>query len=1691
MLRRVATACGAQASEDDFSAISACCAGSCELRGAIAPMADGIDADWGAAEPPPLALEVDAGWGESPTVPPESPLVAAVSESPGKASDLGILGSQRSVDDAWGDMSQRTDEGWAGDMPPQKNALGSANGQDLQQPGSAIFDDDDRMAMVRAHRRKRVDAKEFFHPVELALQHSGLDPLGAEPGQGEARAAGEQVVVPFVVAPRADAGAHAAEGAGVVDLQHAAGAAPEDAPLRAEASLDRLRYRAGLGPLQKVVAESASLAVQAAQEHPQWFDDVARRIVDRMVQTGRPKVMSESAEAELLDTSRGKLRRVKNRFAAACILIQRNNARLMMEAVVNAVLADGGEIVCLTECARYDETPMRVRVRESADLINLSSFQGDAGVAPALAGLTSQMKFVSELQKLLQVELKYMMLVKLGDMHCAIDWTLLVPVLLMARGTGENYSRCLSLVRLDLSSVRRHVGRVQRLVITDGDGAVARGERHLRDLDPGADHLHLTCMVHKAAAMKEAALALDPHTVVGLTHLTKSLRAPNALTSFRGVVRAMVWERLRIHRNAPSDPRIIERNARHLACFLPLTHRTRVQRAVLLAMANGDWSDHTAVHHHTTASTMEKSDDEIRELFSTAFVSALLWNAPANFPSRNWVEAEVAPSFFGVLALCHGLLGATFLQWLALSRDRACDMRPNRAAINQPGGDEQADAGMLGATEPLPLVPPDGPASELVLVEGVVEGDAVGAAAARERQENARHRLGAKMWLQRETCPVGVLACFRAALEPHRLYLQKLLHMAGDDWDAEQECAAASARLSGTDCPHRQFRLVIAFEGQFEDALISDCTAAMHMEELWQVVPRRGRTRQAEERVFRMMSRSACRAHRIRVRHNQYPLLLFGLLSDQAESVAARVLADNDCVKDEWSLKFCQRYGQDIGGAAAKMDLMALAILAREETVQIETRHASLRRTLQAKSVQSKLLDMEGLNQSVISRCIRHATSRKRRPFGAHNAGEQAQHQCLDGRPAVDEQPPAKKRRKLSAWDVFLGEFACRRRREEAFDRTAASEEYRALPASEKARLQAEADFQNVIRPDSATAGRQRRRPMAGVASEPLQRLSSRALEVGAAGAGMAIVGATGEQGAPPMPFQTQVMQAGLRRAGIVSDMVVGYDSSRVRLAARNERAMHQEKHSRLDGAMAKFLEEQQESRAIVAGCEGVFKHSSEADFRPSPASSHSFRHFSWGGGPIVEMAKQLVALQAGVNSVQAVQTQLDKAWEFSNLVVEPERWPHEPKNTKRKCFDAGVCLCKGEGKFLAEVASKLSQVIKAAFRKGSDDYTSLLAGHFAMSLFCSDPGPAGEADLADGTAVEPAIWCHIAEICQRPWEPFYLAMQPSEAFVAKVGDGCVQAPEPLQLQADKPEMTHLELCRALDRSKAWHVSFWVTDHNQHIIGEVLPNRLVVSPAFGGRLALVWEPRNRYRVRKSRAPDVEGWGEMAAAEVAPAGDTTSSEEERAEEGSGGDNEHEEESDAEVSRDQDADGGAESGGDDSDAHASGSGDNANAPEELLAAMVAGLGEMLPPDGDPRAGDIALGEAQARPEEPAGDPESAVIEHSLPMGTLVYYAKSKTFYAYCDDARHGGRAICRKTRQGFAGRKPWVGRPLGFLCAWLTEHDFPDRMAHFTNKPDVESRRGSRQQLKETASGRLLLSKEREQRDGEESEPEDFT
>lgn len=711
-----------------------------------------------------------------------------------------------------------------------------------------------------------------------------------------------------------------------------------------------VRQACGFGVLDPVLEQGLHLC---DLDGPELLKDtIATAILQDLLSLRAKTVASDSAQAQRLNVDRKKLRKTRERFACAAVLLERKMATDMINTIIAEVERKGGTNVMISEFPRYDETPMMSRVKGVDivyDLVNGRRALTDGS-------LPYNSEYDAAPQKILSTEWKYVLLFEIDGQYTTIEIDLVVPVQTMARGTGETYDRALYLSGLDLRPFVDKFMVAQRVASTDGDKAVARYERYMLHQRPNFASLHLRCVVHRAAAMKERVLDVKAGLIQEITHVVLSLRANRGIIGFRRAVKSIVAKKLRIDRSSPPPPDHQARHQEILDVFLPSAcPEVDLKRVTIASLANGDWSDTTCITHHCLGSPL--SDGEIRIAFDSAFVSAMVGSGPTSFPSRNWVGAEHAPSWLGLLAACHGLLQEAYCSWASKLGSGA---RASDAAA------ETANAG-AGAPDPAAVW---GEAPQVGLGDGPraaapAEGDDGRASADVMRELHAKYRATALRWLSSSRPVMVEMLCIRVILEPHRRFMSRHLHMSGEEWEQERMAADAEdlRNQGGGGRLHTpRFRLVHAHNGDLESDALDDFHELMRSESVWRIIPGHARTLMVQNDLFIMLSRSSCRAHRLRRLHEGFPYRMFGLIGAAREEVLESIQAENKCLMDPWSRRIAELFNDNLGGPDVHAILSATAAVAHEETVQIEARHATLRRVLAARSIQSKRLDMNSLN---------------------------------------------------------------------------------------------------------------------------------------------------------------------------------------------------------------------------------------------------------------------------------------------------------------------------------------------------------------------------------------------------------------------------------------------------------------------------------------------------------------------------------------------------------------------------------------------------------------------------------------------------------------------------------------------------------------------------------------------------------
>jgi len=1433
--------------------------------------------------------------------------------------------------------------------------------------------------------------------------------------------------------------------------------------------------------------------VSALSEDPQVFAEVAdaaaTRILDDLMKVAGARVSSDAAVAERLQVSRRKLRARRDRFACAAVLIQRAACLELVDCCVRQVKAQGGRCMLLSEHPRFDETPMLSRVKDADLCFDLGRGRMSAGVgeAPPVVALPL---CESAVQKILATEWKYGMLFKLDGHYICITWCLVCPVQVMSRATAETYSRCLKVSGLDLSRFYPEFQRVQRVACSDGDLAVAKSERHFAALLSEQAHcLHTVCVVHRAAAMKASMLDLWKPLVQEVTHTVLSLRAARGMSSFRRVFKAVVMRSVHIFRDVPPDPSLRRAREAMLDSFLPpgeLQHHLR--RHTILSLANGDWTKTDRVEHYAYCSPL--SDLEIKAAFGSSFVRAMVGCGPKSFPSRNWVGAEDAPAWLGVLQAVHGLLRRVYVEWAEDGGGAAGVL----AAGGVPAAVGREPLGAPVALAALQDVPRDGHG-----VDGG-EGDVVKAAPGaaigecpvqQRRQEQAQYRATSLRWLRSGRCVLSEMLVLRICLEPHRGYVARLLFQAGGEWQQQAHVRYLRRSASeGAGGALPEYRLLSAHQGTAETLALAGFHELLVTRARWQAVPRHARTKALQTMAFIMLSRSACRAYRIKALHEGYPFRVFGLLGGDSERVLQQIQTDPPCVLDHWSRAVVAHFGAELGGEDARADLAATASLAREETVDIENGHASLRRTLLARSVQSKRVDVVALNTDTVARQLRREQALiqgRRRPAGVAAAVASAAEPHSGG--ACVGVRERQRQRSWCAWTLFCSE---QRRGSAAADFSQIAQAYRSLDDARLAELRqraAELKRLGVTCPVGESARKRRALGDARLRASVVHEMSTVPLPAGpragtAPGASVTYPGVASAGGAGAKPCAGA--HEGVQQACVLQSLpaVPWGDIQRAKLQERLVRERQREARRGQQMALEAFAREGLGTEVLEAASRAVPSPALADSWPwPGPGTSHCVQ---WSVPSLVEKATRAASLSVQAVAARRWYAALDCCWGNAGVAIEPERWDVKPRPAAGKCWKAGVCLCRGAGRRRFSISKNFGAALKGFCQAAPGARADVgQARVFFLLVGDRDWGPAGEL-LQQSRPPEVSRWFHIADQCFSPWESLFMEVQGPCDLEVDFADGRLDGVGIVDLRAMLKEFTYHGMFATLDLQLRWRVVFFTARATWEVVGELRPDWVSVSVAQDGAAHCIWDPRVLLRGHR---PEVDrGWCDLAdAVEVGSDEDP----DDGGEDGEAVDFDGFPAEDVEEMFCSDQ-GESECPG---DADPDGSmllGDSApEVSEAALAAFLAPAAAELAGGASAVAAGAGPGDGHLAPGPRGLEADGDRVAWHCPAGSIVWYKSHNDFYARCDDPRHrGGGPACRKVRTAAPGTKAGQGRPCGWLAAWLLGHmEYEDREAHFRLcDPDLEMRLYARGVLQASEAGRLLLACERPKADDESSEPE---
>jgi len=1435
--------------------------------------------------------------------------------------------------------------------------------------------------------------------------------------------------------------------------------------------------------------------------------NVVDRDVDRLASVllrhggGQGSILSLTALSAVAQVERRKCAVQATRFAAFLTGLCRERLALLEQTVEAMVPREG--MVLYVEAVQYDETPMPTVVtgdtsqqaaskaaafkpaqqRLALALADSGGSQGGQGAicrmgsTKALTVRASQSK-----HKVMQTRQDVGMLLRSGPTLFAVTFRLPSALAVVESTTAAVIQRQQQAIS-PIGRVSRCFQLSTRAATTDAYAANILAEKGIcRERDPDQPGLHLLCNVHATAGVYNKTFALVDGHITGVIRTALACRSGSAMSRLRHCLREEIASRFDVIVGRPAADSIKYKKA---ILRLFVRHGAGVAtRATLLALCpTGDWRSRRVQYYVHAGGPAFPDATSVLEHVTNGVVVALTSAQPHMYNRSKWTGSDLAVDDLGVFEAVHRLLSTTFCRFSAsfVKGSLRSQMLVLGATLREygkaesqamEGGDDDDEA--EGDADADPAGGINLPVAESCAVEPGANPDQRSGPASVDTswaKQNAKDRRMALDFLRKGT--LGHLVLMRVIMEPMRQFLNAQFELASEDWAVRQRCMAAKACNEGRPVEPK-YRIVEMLQGPISARFSTQLHLLWSAPELWEPMPPTMHTVEHRALGFRLASRMGCAFHRLlSSRHAEMPYQMFTLLAANPALAAPKLAAWPKCRLDAWPSKFLDKFPtlqeRDVLPA-----LGLIATLLPVDISHVESLHASLRRMLTARSVQTHRLGLSELSAMWVCQQFRtwhkkrHSGVVPRKPGGAKKQSGPGKQVIKRFRAKTSEHTPDQRPGAGGAWRAWVRKLGSKSAVSGKLVQSLATK-YR------EAKAAGTTEFLDAKRAGVLATEAHRRNPGIGrgkafggstVASmRPRKALMAHWLSLVK----------QNQQQRDPAAALVWVQKS------LESGATVAQSLSMGRVANRELATQIRQEKEMLLGELEKFqqhagMEAMNQLKATQPGL-GKFPMQAEPCAGGGvhvqvcmPDSSEVRRAVSWAN-------ENYKASPLGI--------ELDKHWASDAEMLMAEACPEvpepPPEQQQGPCLGFGICLCCEGGQKLRKRADKFVGFLKLVCPAGSKEREDLVEGKLVFRLMGSMLDyEAMLAEDKDGGFKE--LWLHVGLHYLSPFDPTFMLVEPT--------------PDPGEVPADRR--------RVYVRSREIFQSLYVG------LAPLQQCDLIEAKCY--KVESAGRPIATYMLHPLPIVAMDGFEEWfrfwprvrrrRPVGAMPANDNGSDAENSAEEGDPH-NDHQPEEDVLPA----AESGPEVSGE---------------TLELLAPLMDAYdaASACPVEGANSAASGIGGaeiqqESEADPQNPPPDPpgiraaperkhargrraragEVAIVVQG---GIISYYASNGNFEARClvhDDER------CTMTRRGMNAAKRYRGKvggkPLGMLTAWLAcgamcenkeQHHNKGTANRLSGPEELEFRKMCRRSLADIDGGLALLEHERANDEGEESEPE---
>ena len=515
-----------------------------------------------------------------------------------------------------------------------------------------------------------------------------------------------------------------------------------------------------------------------------------------------------------------------------------------------------------------------------------------------------------------------------------------------------------------------------QLTTTDRDGSNHRAEAGINRLKPEWDLMHLPCDVHKASTATNNLFKLVPNMVTGIVNFGLLLRIGGSVQKFRRCIRDEIVSKLKVIVAPPPDGYVQDYRHQVYATYLQgncsnedALSRNQFLRVrqieVLNFFLNGDLQDTNCIQWYAPYAI--KHEDACK-LLCRYVPFALLPRGVSVFPRHRWHGCEIPIDQLGLLAAHHNLLKSACLRYLNDFSDKPASSVTQLRPATGEGWEQAAESFVQHGPQT------DSVEGNLVQLEAGAdllqqpdEASAVGGKPTNWDEFNRSVRARVREFVMQDDS--FWLPILRFAISPLIGLMFAFLKLSGQEWENEQE---EELLRNGS----RNYRILKALLGEDLENALKDLFSRLHSP--IPALPQVAHNRRSCILLFRLIARAAGSLHcLLRVVQSGFPYKLFWILLGKA----GEVTDSRTCLQDPVTKQFVAKFGaKGLDCLEALACLHSLASMALVDIAQVEARHATIRRTLEFCSLNSKRATLQKLSADFTCRqsnLLREAWSKR------------------------------------------------------------------------------------------------------------------------------------------------------------------------------------------------------------------------------------------------------------------------------------------------------------------------------------------------------------------------------------------------------------------------------------------------------------------------------------------------------------------------------------------------------------------------------------------------------------------------------------------------------------------------------------------------------------------------------------------